>query len=382
MALSDDYRLLARLIDVLEDHGVEVRAAVPADGGTRVDGSDDADDFVATLEVALTSETDFEDVARPAGRTASSETPVYGATSDGTHNDEPAAEEPGGTTLPESVGENETTGDDGEHADDTEQTVTDVECTHPDCARTFETERGMKIHRTKAHSLAELVDGGEGVDYADPEALAEVYRTYDTFAEMTEALDADVGTQAVRKQMIRHGIHTPSGNSADEASDESGAPDGEPTETADSGGASGEMVGDGAGSGDSAEQADSVGTDHEDGESADIERDGVEDGETGNTERDGVEPADTRPADTELVSDRLPDVDLPDELTMRELQSAVESANTLYDVQRALELDRETTQDVLEAFDLLELVTGRAAGLHDREELKMEISERLRQSAT
>lgn len=60
------------------------------------------------------------------------------------------------------------------------------------------------------------VEDGETADgetdelgYRDPERLRTVYEEYDTFAEMTEALDVDVTPQTVRRYMIKYGIHEP-----------------------------------------------------------------------------------------------------------------------------------------------------------------------------
>lgn len=45
--------------------------------------------------------------------------------------------------------------------------------------------------------------------YRDPDRLKEVYKKYDTFQEMTDALDVDVVPQTVRHYMIKHAIHEP-----------------------------------------------------------------------------------------------------------------------------------------------------------------------------
>jgi hypothetical protein len=64
-------------------------------------------------------------------------------------------------------------------------------------------------------------------------------------------------------------------------------------------------------------------------------------------------------------------------VTAADLCEAVDDASTLYDVQKRLELDRETARSVLSEYDLLELVHGRVADKHRREELKDEIDDRL-----
>jgi hypothetical protein len=43
--------------------------------------------------------------------------------------------------------------------------------------------------------------------YKNYELLAEVYEKYETFAEMTEALDVDVTPATVREHMVKHDIH-------------------------------------------------------------------------------------------------------------------------------------------------------------------------------
>lgn len=58
--------------------------------------------------------------------------------------------------------------------------------------------------------------------YKDYELLAEVYEEYDTFAEMTEALDVDVTPATVREHMVNHGIH-PTPSDDDEGADDEGA---------------------------------------------------------------------------------------------------------------------------------------------------------------
>jgi hypothetical protein len=238
----------------------------------------------------------------------------------------------------------------------------EVSCTHPDCDRTFGSARGMKIHRTKAHSLSELVsvDDGRGVHH-DPEVLERVYEDHDTFAEMTEALDVDVGAQAVRKQMIRHGIHEPGAgrDDATDATDDAAstpAPDGEPVAA------------------DGGDRTDDVGGAAPSSDPPSVDREAEP-----TTDRDGGTTTDEG---TGGVRESLPDLDLPGSVTAGDLQDAVESANTLYDVQRTLDLDPERTRDLLAEYDLLELVSGRAAAVRDREEMKTEIDQRLRRTAT
>jgi hypothetical protein len=231
--------------------------------------------------------------------------------------------------------------------------------------------------------------------------------------------------------MIRHGIHEPEGQASADASstsveegdaDESTA-DGEPVNPLDSEADSGERptpgdatngtVGRADGGSESSAEAttqstssepdsgpgpsdasgeagETVGTevpDERDGPDSEGETDAPESPPAADAGSDGTAESDRHPdpesePEPERIADRLPDLDLPGSLSTEELMSAVETANTLYDVQRQLDLDRETTRDVLSEYDLLELVSGRAASVSDREKMKSEIHERLRRAAT
>jgi hypothetical protein len=71
--------------------------------------------------------------------------------------------------------------------------------------------------------------GREVPPFEDPELLAEVYDSCDTFAEMTDALGMDVTPETVRRYMIEHGIHQPasygtdgSGSDPERTGDENG----------------------------------------------------------------------------------------------------------------------------------------------------------------
>ncbi|WP_137285787.1 hypothetical protein [Halorussus salinisoli] len=59
----------------------------------------------------------------------------------------------------------------------------------------------------------------ENPPYRDPERLQEVYEEYDTFDEMTDALDVDVTSQTVRRYMIKHDIHTPASETGSHAAE-------------------------------------------------------------------------------------------------------------------------------------------------------------------
>jgi hypothetical protein len=388
MSLSDKYRELATLIDALESKGIAVREASPVGGDGQ--GGAASDRFSVQLVVDLpngtvTEESDDEPVdeqSRQRAQDAAERANGRDETEAAGDDDAPAADDSETDGANAADGTN-AVGDgiqDTNVVEDSETDDTDiVDCTHPDCARTFETERGMKIHRTKAHPLSEIIDpDATGAVHQDPEALADVYDQYETFAEMTEALDADVGAQAVRKQMIRHGIHEPEGQAPGEGTsgavgvqtlatdaDRDGDDPDRPTGSANGDTGNGTTSKNGVGGSDDPDDRDAA-DDPDDRDAADDPDD-----------RDAADDPDAE----ESVAARLPELDLPGDLTTAELKTAVETANTLYDVQRALDLDSETTRDVLSEYDLLELVSGRAASVRDREELKSEIHERLRRTA-
>jgi hypothetical protein len=453
MTLSDRYRRLARLIDALESQGLTVRSAAPADELAPEETSGER--IPIRLELELPSGTTLDQLVETTQEPTASD--VDGAEPDVSHsstrsertthsdaadhfepstpandggesvsvddatdtvsvddsdavstNDDSADSDAVPTNDDSDVTDTVSTNDDSDAPDD--EAATDVvSCTHPECDRTFETDRGMKIHRTKAHSLSELIDGGaDEAVHCDPEVLADVYEKYDTFAEMTEALDVDVGPQAVRKQMIRHDIHEPGlappSSETNATNADVGSGDSQEESVADGGSVVADTTDPGT---DEPKMLDEQGTpddsdaaspaDHDDVTADDADpvtddSDAASVAETGPTPAEGGEPdADSdaeRDSDTDSADDAeesfepLPDIDLPASLTLDEFRTAVEEATTLYDVQRALDLDRETTQELLREYDLLELVCGRAATVSEREKLKTEIHERLQRATT
>lgn len=430
MTLSDRYRRLARLIDALESQGLDVRSAAPADEHA---SESTGERMSVQLELELPSGTVLDQLADTAPERVAGD--VDDAAEDEAHSspqperttDDDASDRPEASTSPDDATDEATpttaTDDaaDGSSTDDetdeTEETSDDtvstdaettdepdgIDCTHPECDRTFESERGMKIHRTKAHSLAELIDSGtDEAVHCDPQELARVYEQYDTFAEMTDALNVDVGPQAVRKQMIRHDIHQPGVTNPAQPTDSAGA-------DASAGDAHNGSVADGGSvvAVDTDLDAPDSTTDEADDQSSEAvtvhgtdDRSASADDEPTATDDPGEgDPAPEAVADDDVVEDedaadggtddddevaveQLPDLDLPASLTPDEFRTAVEEATTLYDVQRALDLDRETTRDLLREYDLLDLVCGRAASVGEREQLKTEIHERLQRAAT
>ncbi len=205
--------------------------------------------------------------------------------------------------------------------------------------------------------------------YRDPECLAAVYDSEDTFAEMTDALGVDVTPQTVRRYMIDHDIHeprsqpaigpedaerletdpTPDGDddaddpvTAEDASDDTATDDGDAGLT-DETGPSGPP------------------TDRDDADTADARDESEETDETTPPETEDS-PDESHPEST--VDEAIPltdvcDVNGAEDHTLGELIDAAVGARTMYEVQSTLGVDPDTTRALLEACNLTDLVTGR-----------------------
>ena len=210
--------------------------------------------------------------------------------------------------------------------------------------------RGDRVRMQVAGNGAETsIDGGETAEegktnesatsptgrssrqvppFRDPELLAEVYESCETFAEMTEALGMDVTAETVRRYMIEHGIHEPN------SYDTSGSADGEESER-----------------------------------SGDVQTERADDEQTSRSD------ADRAPV---VLADGI---GLPDDVTVDELIETVKRSNTIYEVTRDIGMDREEALTMLRELDLLDLVVGRLAEA-DREISRDDVIDRLRQVAT
>jgi hypothetical protein len=163
--------------------------------------------------------------------------------------------------------------------------------------------------------------GGEVPPFRNPELLAEVYDSCDTFAEMTDAIGMDVTAETVRRYMIDYGIHQPN--------------------TYDTG-----------------------------GDDGDGDRD-VED--------DGAHAAETDENGSPVV---LADgIGLPEDVTVETLIETVERSNTLYEVERDVGVDREDALEMLRELDLLDLVVGRLSTQDRRDISREDVVERLREAS-
>ncbi|WP_435193928.1 hypothetical protein [Natronomonas sp. EA1] len=315
MTLSDDLRRLAAFVDQLEARGIPVEDAVPR--------GRNGEALTVELEVTLTPETDLR------GAESADTTPADEGTECETGDDAAmpgdatdAGEDTGPTLVePAVVVANEpiptivaTEGEVGRPDGEPEAEAGRVSCQHGACDAAFETAHGMKIHYTKVH-----VSGGETAPHRDPEKLRAVYETCDTFEEMRDELGATVTPATVRHHLIEHGIHEPTPNAATTAADTS-ATDAEPA----------------------------------------------------------VEPTDEETDAAEATEVIDPKTEIREGITVEQLVDSVSTASTVYDVERALALDREETTALLDTLDILEIVHGRVATKPDRDALRSEIDERIR----
>jgi hypothetical protein len=259
--------------------------------------------------------------------------------------------------------------------------------------------------------------------HRNPDRLREVYDPDATFREMTEALGVDVTPQAVRNQMIQHGVHEPKSygiagyslsESDDAAADATTDGGSEPSESSHQSvddqrdrESDGRDADGGVRSTDSTERpADSPADGRRESET--VDDDGAADPETdaeatgesesdapveGDSEADDAAEAEDADADaeTETAVDEAredePDAattDLPErppgyehlDVTVAEVCDAVHDARTLYEVERTLDLDRETVRGLLSDLDLIDLVTGRMATCDHRAASPAEIRNR------
>jgi hypothetical protein len=196
-----------------------------------------------------------------------------------------------------------------------------------------ETQSEPEADLPQSKSEQEIKSDGSGVPqqpptepHRDPDRLRDVYDEYETFAEMTDALDADVTPETVRMNMIKQEIHEP----ASQSSDTNENP-------------------------------------------ADGDRDESSPGESEPTEDSG--------ADTATDEMALPDgIDLPEGITLDQLKTAVQSSRSFLDVQRELGGDRDLTYQLLKDLNLLDLVHGRLSKQAERTISAEQIDERIHQS--
>lgn len=211
--------------------------------------------------------------------------------------------------------------------------------------------------------------------YKRPDALRAAYERYDTFPAMTDALDADVTSETVRRHMIKHDIHDPDDAAPRRAmieAGEDGRGRGSETVGEDDDGVIGsdaetashadERTGAGPGGGRSASASGGPPTVEDT-----AARSAVTDG--GNAVVDGSgshagSPVATTPVGELLAEpstrrrDRSPaGLALPDTLTVAGLADAINRSRTVHEVTHYTGLTRETAERLLRECGLVHLVS-------------------------
>lgn len=172
--------------------------------------------------------------------------------------------------------------------------------------------------------------------FEDPELLARVYESCDTFAEMPAALGMDVTAETVRRYMIDFGIHEPASYDTGQGDERDVGPDA------------------------------AAETDVEAGVEADVE------------EAHDPPEADHPAGEPVALTDGI---GLPDDVTVDTIVDTVRRSNTIYEVERDIGIERERARDMLRELNLLDLVVGRLATEAERDLDREEVLSRLRESA-
>lgn len=318
MSLSTIHRRLADLIDEIEASGVRVVDATPSGTG---------DDGTVTAELAVELPVAEDATGAPGEASASSTAAMAARPARPVSADE--IDDTSGDTADERASGDDSDGERGsdvarpgdESADPTAGDEADDD-TPVACKHPDCDVTFETTHGMKIHYTK--VHVGSDADmpaYRDPERLRAAYETHDTLSDVRDALDADVAVTTIRRHLLEHGIHDP----------------------------------------DTADDAPSTGD--EDGSSP----------ESADAEASGDEPAtDVFDADTEVAPG----------VTVGEFREALHGAATVSGVERALHLDREATVDLLQEYDLLDVVGGRVANKPDRESVCSAVDDRLRDRLT
>jgi hypothetical protein len=173
--------------------------------------------------------------------------------------------------------------------------------------------------------------------FRDPELLAAVYDSCETFTEMSDELEMDVTAETVRRYMIDYDIHEPDSYDTGEASDG----DGERSEI-------------------------------------DANSEGPEPTDDGRSEIAAEPEGDHGRSQPIVLTDGI---GLPDGVTVDTLVETVSESSTIYEVRRTLGLERAETLDLLRQLGLVDLVVGRVSTEREREIGREEIVDRLREDS-
>lgn len=349
MTLADAYRRLGTILSGLEAEGIEVSDVAPV--------QDDSEEvFHVDLRIGIPMAADAPEpviagsdnsgVPGGAAMTAGDEQPTGGVDADTradqhVETDTDARADPASEVVAES-------GSDPESRDDVA-----YPCEAPDCTAGFDSEAARSVHRFVAHeALDEPI-------YRHEPALRASYEAYDSFASMTDALEADVTPQTVRRNMMKFGIHEPdvSDDSGTEAEADTDATDRDDA-SADAGAEPEPPAGDSAGT---AAEDESGATDTDTASSPAAEEQPVTDGSGGVV----AATASGSPHDAGLAGAPQEEAEhlaaLPDDIAVSDLRAAVVDGGSLRAAAQRLGRSRGATRELLQEHDLLDLVHGRVA---------------------
>ncbi|AAV44961.1 hypothetical protein BDK61_3935 [Haloarcula quadrata] len=190
-----------------------------------------------------------------------------------------------------------------------------------------------------SNELAETLSQSDSVPaYKDPEALQAAYDACDTFPEMTEALDADVTSETVRRYMVEYDIHDPTDT------------------TPQAGGLS--LADVQAESDTDTDAGPDAGSDPSDDRVSDNSQPEEPDGLGARSVADLLAEADSQDSDDNLVADGL---GISQDVTVAQLAQTVTQSNSLDEVTQRLDLSQTHARRLLSELDLLDLVTHRLA---------------------
>ncbi|WP_280535855.1 hypothetical protein [Halopenitus sp. POP-27] len=217
--------------------------------------------------------------------------------------------------------------------------------------------------------------------FKDPDLLAEVYEACETFAEMAAALEMDVTGETVRRYMIDYDIHEPNtyrtGNTTDDADDRQEDPESstDPSTATDRPASKPD--------GPASTPDGPVST--PDGPASKPESEGPAskpDRPASETEsRDTGHPAPSPDgADVDQPVVLSDGIGLPEDVAVDALIETVMRSNTIYEVKRDVDVDREDALELLKELNLLEFVVGQLATEGERETTREDIIACLRES--
>lgn len=210
--------------------------------------------------------------------------------------------------------------------------------------------------RTGTAGVDELADGqlasNDVPAYKDPDALAAVYERYDTFPEMTAALDTDVTSETVRRYMVQHDIHDPHAgpvraNGLNRSSDKTRGQDDADAEHANQRTTT-------AGDATVSTEPDQHSNGHGPTEASDDDSSPIGDRLVADilTDADGPEQ------DNALVADGL---GIPSDITVAELAEVINDSNSIYAATERLGTSQSSTRRMLRELDLIQFVTHQLA---------------------